>query len=85
MDRSELLLHTIEKNVQSLTDEMKNHAQIMRQHIDHSFAVHERNEMAMHKDMLLRAVQMMVGGVLALISALGIMGWWIFEHVLGSA
>lgn len=83
MDRSESLLHAIEHTVNALDGEMKNHIQVMRQHIDHSFALHERNEMAMHKDMLFRAVQMMGGIVVALVSAVGIMGWWVFEHVVG--
>lgn len=85
MDRTDATLHSIDLAVRSLTDEMESHIQIMRQHIDHSFAVHERNEMSMHKDMLVKAIQMMVGGVTALMTAIGVMGWWIFQHLVGIA
>lgn len=81
MDRTDSLLHGIEIMVNSLNDEMKSHVQLMKHHIDHSFAVHERNEMSMHKEMLVRAMQVMIGGVASLVTAIGVMGWWIFQHL----
>ena len=82
LDRIEISSHATDRSIASLEDEMKNHTQVMRNYIDLSFSQHEKNEMKMHKDMLIAAIKATASFIFILITALTTLGWWIFEHVV---
>lgn len=84
IDRTDLAIHAIERAVSSLQDEMESHITVMQHHIDTAFARHETTEIKMHKDMLVSAMKTVVAITMMLMSGLGALSWWIFNHLVGA-
>jgi len=82
LDKGDVLMHSIEKSVSRLQDDMTSHTTLMHNHIDLAFRNHEINEMKMHKDMLVHAIKATAGGLTFLVAALGSVVWWVVSHFL---